>query len=77
VAGRLNAGAEIKSTLLTAEFGLEEYSAQYAGRTLPLFAIDPAGRLQIYTDKSNFSVEAGWRVISLVDPKAKTEATLV
>ena len=77
VAGQLNAGAEIKSTLLTAEFGLEDYSAQYAGRTLPLFAIDPAGRLQIYTDKSSFSVEAGWRVISLVDPKAKTEATLV
>ena len=74
LAGRLNSRAEIKSTLLTAEYGLEAYAASYEGRHLLLFAIDPEGRLQIYTEVPSFTAEPGWRVISLVEPEAETEA---
>jgi len=80
LAGRLNSGAEIRSTLLTAEYGLEAYAASYAGRHLLLFAIDPDGRLQIYTEVPSFTAEPGWRVISLVEPEleaeSETEATV-
>ena len=71
LAGKLNSGAEIRSTLLTPEYGMEAYAASYAGRYLLLFAIDSDGRLQIYTEAPSFTVEPGWRVISLVEPEPK------
>ncbi|MDP4911549.1 MAG: cation:proton antiporter [Pseudomonadales bacterium] len=66
LAGWLAAGAEIKSTLLTAEFGLDAYMEANKDCCVPLFAVDPAGRLRVYVSDPNFTPAAGWRMISLM-----------
>jgi len=81
LAGWISMGAEIKSTLLTEEFGLEAYSERYQASDedsnhevyVPLFAIDPNGRLRVFTTTSNFQPEEGWRMISLIYPNPKAE----
>jgi hypothetical protein len=61
-------GAEIRSTMLTDEFGFDEYYKKYYGRAIPLFAINPRGKLLVYTAGSNVEPTAGWTIISLIEP---------
>ncbi|MCB1875263.1 MAG: sodium:proton antiporter [Chromatiales bacterium] len=68
LAGRLARGAQIRDTLLTDAFGLEDYRATHGERALPLFAIDPKGRLRFYTSQSTPQPEAGWTLVALVSP---------
>jgi CPA1 family monovalent cation:H+ antiporter len=73
MAGWLNGGAEIRSTLLTEEYSFEKYLASYEDNCLPLFAIDPADRLRTFTTDPSFKPVAGWRVIGLIIVPPKPE----
>ncbi|WP_455209139.1 cation:proton antiporter [Kaarinaea lacus] len=64
----LGEGAEIRSTRLSDEFGFDEYYKKYY-RAVPLFAINPRGKLLVYTADTDLNPVAGWTIISLI-PKA-------
>jgi NhaP-type Na+/H+ or K+/H+ antiporter len=68
VLGLIRDGWLPKTTLLSEEFGLQEYLAQYQDKALLLFAVDTNDRLLLVTDQEDWQPEAGWRVISLVEP---------
>lgn len=68
----LSDGAEIRSTPLTDEFGYDEYYKKYY-RAVALFAINPRGKLSVYTAESDLKPTAGWTIISLI-PQSKEQA---
>ncbi|MEE9102136.1 sodium:proton antiporter [Pseudomonas nitroreducens] len=67
MAGLIARGAEVRSTLLSDNFGWEEYQAQHGSRALLLFARDPNGRLHIASPDRPLTPGTGWTVISLVE----------
>ncbi|MCZ6502204.1 MAG: sodium:proton antiporter [Gammaproteobacteria bacterium] len=67
--GWLTAGASVRVTALSEEFGFEEYVETYADRFITLFAVDTSDRLHVETTQSNLKPEAGWKLISLVKPE--------
>ena len=60
-------GAEIRSTKLTEEFGFDEYYKKYFD-AVSMFAINPRGKLFVYTSESDLKPGAGWTIISLIVP---------
>jgi NhaP-type Na+/H+ or K+/H+ antiporter len=60
-------GAELRSTKLTDEFGFDEYYKKYF-RAVSLFAINPRGKLFVYTADKDLKPTAGWTIISLSVP---------
>ena len=71
-AGWLRSGGEIRSTQLGEEFNFEKYLANYENHCVPLFAIDPKGKLYFFTAKGELMPEAGWTVVSLILPEELT-----
>jgi hypothetical protein len=69
LAGWLREGAEIRTTLLSAEFSFETYLARNEGYAVPLFTIDPKGRVQMFTAENSVKPEAEWKVLALVRPR--------
>jgi NhaP-type Na+/H+ or K+/H+ antiporter len=63
---RINRGWEIRSTLLTEEFGWDEYRAEYGERCLPLFVIDGRGWVTPFVVGGKLSPGAGSSVLALV-----------
>jgi len=63
----LGKGAEIHSTGLSDEFGFDEYYKKYYRRAVPLFAINPRGKLFVYTAGSDLNLVSGWTIISLIE----------
>lgn len=73
----LGEGAEVRSTRLSDEFGFDEYYKKYF-RAVPLFAINPRGKLIVYTAEREINPVSGWTIISMVfepvsKPPEKTE----
>ncbi len=62
----LNQGGAIRSTTLSDNFTLDDYNAQYGEQALLLFAINPKGRLHIYTSEQSPKPANGWTLISLI-----------
>jgi hypothetical protein len=58
-------GAEIKATLLSEEFSLDDYRHSNSKNIL-LFGIDPEGRLRAFTDTFQPPVQPGWTLLALV-----------
>lgn len=63
---RVARGARVRTTVLTEEFSYDQYKRQQEeqGR-LPLFAIAPDARVHVFTDKSDFTPKAGWKILAL------------
>lgn len=61
----LAGGAELKTTLLTEKFRYSDYLKQSGGQRIPLFAIDPRGRVFPVTERSALAPAADWRIIGL------------
>jgi NhaP-type Na+/H+ or K+/H+ antiporter len=66
MAGWLNAGAEIRSTLLTEEYSYETYLESYVDNCIPLFTFDVTGRMRVYSSEPGFKPVAGWRMLGLI-----------
>lgn len=80
---RLARGAEIRQTNISEAFSFEQFRTKYGERAVPLFAIDPKGRVEVFASETEVQPKAGWVVLALVDadpdeykrPAAKVEAT--
>lgn len=66
----VNYGAVVKQTKLTAGFNFAAYQKQQDKRALPLFAVDPKGKVTPFTAHQTVTPTDGWTVIALVKPKA-------
>ena len=65
---RLYRGAEIRRTNLSEAFTLGDFRAMHGERATPLFALDPKGRLEVFTAEAPLEPGAGWGLLALVDP---------
>ncbi|WP_371230335.1 cation:proton antiporter [Pseudomonas sp. QE6] len=74
MAGLIARGAEVRSTLLSDNFGWAEYQAQHGSRALLLFARDTNGRLHIASPDRPLTPGTGWTVISLVEEAPENAA---
>lgn len=75
--GRLAAlvarGATLKTTRLSDSFTIEHYRETYGDRALPLCALEPNGKVHIYTIAHEFKPKAEWQIISLITPETAEE----
>jgi len=63
----LQAGATMKTTVLTGEFTYEQYARQAGESRLPLMALDPGGRIYPAAGEGLAQkAKAGWKVLALV-----------
>ena len=63
-ASLLSQGAEIRSTKLSEEYTFDAMREQ-TRQMIPLFALSPKGRLQIFVEDGEFQPGAGWTIIAL------------
>ena len=70
----LGAGADIRATALTENFTSDDYYRKYFSRSIPLFALNPAGRILLFTAETDLKLAAGWTVISLIGKEPGPEA---
>jgi CPA1 family monovalent cation:H+ antiporter len=70
---RLREGADIRRTTLTDEFSFKEYLADQSLRRLPLFAIDDADSVHVFTPHADFTPKAGWSILALSWQTAQPE----
>lgn len=66
-------GAEVKATLLTESFNLEDYEKARGNSHIPLFALDKENHLRAFTDEFQPEVKPGWTLLSLVSPEQPAE----
>ena len=66
--GLFSKGWVLSKTGLTETFGYADYIRLYSGGIVPMFAITPKGKLQVFTTDKAMLPLAGWSVISLVPP---------
>jgi NhaP-type Na+/H+ or K+/H+ antiporter len=66
LASLLSQGAEIRSTQLTEEYGLDDYRERMGSGALPLFVLDNEGRLQWITGQDRPDPGPGWTLASLL-----------
>ncbi|WGL17882.1 sodium:proton antiporter [Microbulbifer bruguierae] len=62
-------GATIRTTGLTEAFTIEDYRETYGSRATRLYALDPHGKIHIYTTSHEFSLKEGWQIVSLIVPE--------
>jgi len=76
LASLLAQGAQIKTTLLTEEFGHEAYLAQHGKNVIPMFGISPDGKnLRVFTrEESIGKLSADWKVIGLIKHSENQES---
>jgi hypothetical protein len=61
-------GFVVRSTRLGEGFGRTEYERRYGERSVPLYLLDPRGRLHLFTDGRTPEPGPGWRITSLLPP---------
>lgn len=76
LASLLSQGWEIRTTRLSEEFDFTNLAQLHEGKVVPLFAISPKGRLEVFVDEGTLDPKPGWQVLSLTPPKTE-EAKLV
>jgi NhaP-type Na+/H+ or K+/H+ antiporter len=69
----LHAGARIRATKLTDQFGPDDYKAQYGDQAIPLFVLNADDKLQVVTADAPATLRAGCTVLSLVPKGALKE----
>ena len=63
-------GAKIKSTPITDSFSFADYQQKYGTRALPMFAIDEAEKLHIFTTERELIPQPGWTVIAMISTES-------
>lgn len=74
LASRVAQGAQVRSTRLSEQYAFEQFMADNP-ETIPLFTIDPRGRLHVFGSESTPVPGADWNVLSLAPqgPAASTD----
>jgi NhaP-type Na+/H+ or K+/H+ antiporter len=73
LAGYVSKGGIIKTTGLSDEFSYEDYEREYEGRSIRLCAIEPNGKVRIFTSLKNVEPKSDWRIVSLITEDKTTE----
>ena len=75
LASLLAQGAQIKSTLLTEEFGYQDYLAKHGKNVIPMFGISPDGKqLRVFPRRESMEkLEADWKVIGMIQQPKTSE----
>jgi NhaP-type Na+/H+ or K+/H+ antiporter len=73
LAAALSLGAEIRETTLSENFDFDAWYRKYYNRAVPLFAIDPKGRLHVFTVDHKVQPGPDWTLLSLVEPEREPE----
>lgn len=73
LASSLAAGAEVRETTLSESFDIDTYQRKYYKRAIALFAIDPKGRLHVFTAEKPLRPGEGWALLSLIEPEPEPE----
>jgi hypothetical protein len=76
LASLLSKGWEIRVTKLSEEFDFTNLAQWHDGKVVPLFALSPKGRLEVFVDEGKLDPKPGWQVLSLTPPKTE-EARLI
>jgi NhaP-type Na+/H+ or K+/H+ antiporter len=74
LARRVYLGAEVRRTNLSDSFTYSHFRDMHGEHVIPLFTIDPKGKLDVLTEGSP-SPEPGWAVLALVNPDSPSSAT--
>lgn len=61
----LSGGAEIRATKLSPDFSFDQWRAQAGASAIPLFAIDPKDRLEVFVEGGKLELGEGWTLLSL------------
>jgi NhaP-type Na+/H+ or K+/H+ antiporter len=71
----ISQGADIRATTLSESFTFDEYRQQHGHKAIPLFAIDPRDRIQVFVADGKLKPGPGWTVLSLVqaEPQEKED----
>ncbi len=60
---------KVRSTLLSQAFDFAAYQQQYRQGMIPLFAVTPKGKIEVFTVEEQLNPQPGWTIIGLVaDP---------
>jgi CPA1 family monovalent cation:H+ antiporter len=68
---RIESGAVIRKTNFTAEFDYKQFLAKHVGLAIPLFVVDDAGQVLLFTADKPPTPKAGQSLVSLM---SKSEA---
>ena len=66
---RLHRGAEIRKTTLSETFTLDRFWEVHGENAVPLFAVSPKGRVEVFSSEAAPPVGAGWAIVALIDPE--------
>ena len=69
-------GATVKVTCLTEAFDDTAFREYYRDAAIPLFVVDPSGRLQIVADGAQVKARPGQCIVSIVDPDRPIPGTV-
>lgn len=72
LAKRVERGAVVKKTTLTAEFDLDAYTRLHEGQSLPLMVLDPSGALTVMTGDNPPVPQVGQTIIALMYPASES-----
>ncbi|MEP1446978.1 MAG: sodium:proton antiporter [Paraglaciecola sp.] len=75
LAGYVTKGGIIKTTRLSDEFTDEDYEKEYQKRSIRLCAIDPNGKVKMYTSLRNIQPKSDWRIVSLITENKAPEVS--
>lgn len=65
---RFRDGAQVKRTVLTENYGFDQFRNHYGDDALPLFRINSEGAMRVFTPDQRFEPQTGDTIISVVDP---------
>jgi NhaP-type Na+/H+ or K+/H+ antiporter len=66
LAGLVTKGALLKTTRLSDAFTYADYENEYSGRSIRLCAIEPNGKVRMFTSLKDIQPKSEWRIVSLI-----------
>jgi NhaP-type Na+/H+ or K+/H+ antiporter len=75
LAGYVNKGGTIKTTRLSDAFSYEDYEIEYKKRSIRLCAIEPNGKVKMFTSLKNIHPKSDWRIVSFITEEKSVEAS--
>ncbi|WP_428820713.1 cation:proton antiporter [Microbulbifer sp. MCCC 1A16149] len=73
IASLVARGATIRTTRITEAFTFDDYKETYGNRATKLYALDPQGRVHIYTVSHDIALKEDWQIVSLIAPEKVVE----
>lgn len=70
----LNDGAKVHKTLLTDQYGFQQFRNDHPQGTVALFAVTPGETVRFFAVDDEISPKAGWTIVSLVLPESPKTA---